>query len=143
MTTCCIVMTSLQYPSAHRRADYKELIMLLDVELYQDPRWHPAFLSFSTFCRVPLAVLGSVLRGPVRARPGAMPVDSSLALLSQQEDISWSNRERLRTKAVWSAQRMELEKIRLHPAGHCVPRAGPEPVGPGIVKGKGQVQRPG
>lgn len=45
-------------------------------------------------------------------------------------------------KAVWSALRMKLEKIRASPAGHYVPRAGPRLSASVLLKGgRGRVQQ--
>ena len=44
-------------------------------------------------CRCPRIPEELSVRGPVGGPCWARPVDSSLALLSQQEDISWSNLE--------------------------------------------------
>lgn len=129
MTSYCIVMTGLQYPASHffnhvhRRAD-RVLIMLLDVECYQDAWWHPAFLSFSTFYQAALALWAwsVVACGPWRAlckRPSRGPAGPGLltvpwpCCLSRKTSVGAT--ERLWIKAVWSAERVELEKIRLHP----------------------------
>lgn len=123
----------------------RPLIMLLDVERYQDPWWHPAFLPFSTFYRAALTIWAwSVCAcGPRRAlckRPGRGPAEPGLltvpwhCCLSRKTSVGAT--ERPWTEAVWSAKRMELEKIRLHPRGHCVPRAGPSPLASVLLKGK-------
>lgn len=121
------------------------LIMLLDVRRYQDSWWHPAFLSFSTFCVGALTVWAQSVSacGPQRAlceRPSRDPAGPGLltvlwhCCLSRKTSVGAT--ERLWMKAVWSAERMELEKIRLHPRGHCVPIAGPSPTAPVLLKGK-------
>lgn len=69
--------------------------------------------------------------GPCWARP----VDSSLALLSQQEDISWSNREAVDEGCLVSKENGVGEDW-ASPAGHCVPRAGPSPLASVLLKRK-------
>lgn len=91
---------------------------------YQNLWWHPAFLSFSTFYRAALALwvwsVGAC--GPWRAlckRPSWGPAGPGLltvpwhCCLSRKTSVGATERPWM--KAVWSAQRMELEKIRLHP----------------------------
>lgn len=69
--------------------------------------------------------------GPCWARP----VDSSLALLSQQEDISWSNREAVDEGCLVSKENGVGEDW-ASPAGHCVPRAGPSLLASVLLKRK-------
>lgn len=99
------------------------LIMLLDVECYQGPWWHPAFLSFSTFYRaawhsalqvsVPWTPKGPSVRGPVGALLGRhcwQFLGTVVSAGRHQLEL-----KRLWRKAVWSAKRMGLWKISLRP----------------------------
>lgn len=63
--------------------------MRFDVEFNHNARGHLAFPSFYRFCTWSV----SDWRTQMTRRERPRPDDSSLALLSQQEDISWSNTE--------------------------------------------------